>query len=157
MICGKLGRPRTLCRRESLQRLPAVHPPCQRRHDQRTAYARQRVRIAPALPVSRRECPGCRQRVRVSDTCAGRARAAGGEGRRGRAYPGIGEVGQDEYREECWGRELLGSGRVAYVVADGRKGWTGRGGEDGFDAIHVGAAAAGFHQELVDQLKSPGR
>jgi len=55
------------------------------------------------------------------------------------------------------GRELLDKGGIVFVKADGRKGWTGTGGEDGYDAIHVGAAAAGFHQELIDQLKSPGR
>ena len=26
-----------------------------------------------------------------------------------------------------------------------------------YDAIHVGAAAADFHQPLIDQLKAPGR
>jgi len=55
------------------------------------------------------------------------------------------------------GRELLEQGGIVFVKADGRRGWTGKGGEEGWDAIHVGAAAAGFHQELIDQLKSPGR
>ena len=55
------------------------------------------------------------------------------------------------------GRGLLDSGGIVYVKADGRKGWTGEGGKEGYDAIHVGAAAAGFHQELIDQLKAPGR
>ncbi|GAB7337366.1 hypothetical protein MBLNU457_g2714t1 [Dothideomycetes sp. NU457] len=55
------------------------------------------------------------------------------------------------------GKELLDTGGIVFVKADGRKGWTGKGGELGWDAIHVGAAAAGFHQELIDQLKSPGR
>lgn len=52
------------------------------------------------------------------------------------------------------GRELLESGAVKYVTADGRKGWA-----EGapYDAIHVGAAAAEHHQTLVDQLKAPGR
>jgi protein-L-isoaspartate(D-aspartate) O-methyltransferase len=55
------------------------------------------------------------------------------------------------------GRELLANGSITYVKADGRKGWTGKGGEGGYDVIHVGAAAVGFHQELIDQLKRPGR
>ena len=55
------------------------------------------------------------------------------------------------------GRESLDNGVIAFFRGDGRMGWTGQGGEGGYDAIHVGAAAAGFHQELIDQLKAPGR
>ncbi|KAF4556308.1 Protein-L-isoaspartate(D-aspartate) O-methyltransferase-like protein [Elsinoe fawcettii] len=55
------------------------------------------------------------------------------------------------------GRELLESGTIKYVKGDGRKGWTGKGGEEGFNAIHVGAATNGWHQELIDQLRKPGR
>ncbi|KAF2459492.1 protein-L-isoaspartate O-methyltransferas-like protein [Lineolata rhizophorae] len=52
------------------------------------------------------------------------------------------------------GRELLESGVVKFVKGDGRKGWS----EDApYDAIHVGAAAAEHHVDLVDQLKAPGR
>ena len=52
------------------------------------------------------------------------------------------------------GREVLASGLVRFVKADGRLGWK----EDApYDAIHVGAAAAEHHQTLVDQLKAPGR
>lgn len=52
------------------------------------------------------------------------------------------------------GREMLASGLVRFVKADGRLGWK----EDAlYDAIHVGAAAAEHHQTLVDQLKAPGR
>ncbi|CAD0026238.1 unnamed protein product, partial [Aureobasidium pullulans] len=54
------------------------------------------------------------------------------------------------------GRQLLANGSITYVKADGRKGWTGKGGEKGYDVIHVGAAAVGFHQDLIDQLKRPG-
>jgi len=52
------------------------------------------------------------------------------------------------------GREMLASGTVKFVKADGRLGW-----KEGapYDAIHVGAAAAEHHQMLVDQLKAPGR
>ncbi|KAI5361281.1 Putative protein-L-isoaspartate(D-aspartate) O-methyltransferase [Septoria linicola] len=52
------------------------------------------------------------------------------------------------------GRGLLGSGQLKYVKGDGRLGWEA---EAPYDAIHVGAAAAGHQQKLVDQLKSPGR
>ncbi|KAG7134461.1 protein-L-isoaspartate O-methyltransferase like [Verticillium longisporum] len=54
------------------------------------------------------------------------------------------------------GRGLLGSGRVKFRTGDGRAGWT-EDGNEGWDAIHVGAAAAELHQTLVDQLRSPGR
>lgn len=52
------------------------------------------------------------------------------------------------------GRQLLQSGAIKYIKADGRQGW-----KEGapYDAIHVGAAAAEHHQALTDQLKAPGR
>jgi protein-L-isoaspartate(D-aspartate) O-methyltransferase len=52
------------------------------------------------------------------------------------------------------GRRMLDSGQVKFVTGDGRKGWT-----EGapYAAIHVGAAAAKHHEELTEQLKSPGR
>lgn len=52
------------------------------------------------------------------------------------------------------GREMLASGRVKFVTGDGRKGY-----KEGapYDCIHVGAAAARHHEELVEQLRSPGR
>lgn len=46
---------------------------------------------------------------------------------------------------------------MVFVTGDGRKGWRGKGGEEGWDAIHVGAAAQGWHQELIEQLRGPGR
>lgn len=52
------------------------------------------------------------------------------------------------------GKKMLESGQVKFVTGDGRKGWE----EDApYDAIHVGAAAAEHHAELIDQLKAPGR
>lgn len=52
------------------------------------------------------------------------------------------------------GKKMLESGQVKFVLGDGRKGWK----EDApYDAIHVGAAAAEHHQELTEQLKTPGR
>jgi protein-L-isoaspartate(D-aspartate) O-methyltransferase len=52
------------------------------------------------------------------------------------------------------GRELLESQRVELVCGDGRKGYAALA---PYDAIHVGAAAKVLHEELVEQLKSPGR
>ncbi|KAM3919245.1 protein-L-isoaspartate(D-aspartate) O-methyltransferase-like isoform 1-T1 [Leptodactylus fuscus] len=50
--------------------------------------------------------------------------------------------------------ELLSTGRIKFVVGDGRLGHP----EDGpYDAIHVGAAAAIVPQELLNQLKPGGR
>ena len=52
------------------------------------------------------------------------------------------------------GQEMLSSGKVKFIMGDGRKGWA-EGGP--YDAIHVGAAATEAHPTLLDQLKSPGR
>ncbi|RMD41018.1 hypothetical protein DV735_g4133, partial [Chaetothyriales sp. CBS 134920] len=52
------------------------------------------------------------------------------------------------------GRRLLESKKVQFIRGDGRKGYAAGA---PYDAIHVGAAAVSLHQELVDQLKSPGR
>ncbi|XP_075700927.1 protein-L-isoaspartate(D-aspartate) O-methyltransferase-like isoform X3 [Rhinoderma darwinii] len=50
--------------------------------------------------------------------------------------------------------ELLRTGRIKFIVGDGRLGYS----EDGpYDAIHVGAAAATVPQELLNQLKPGGR
>jgi len=65
---------------------------------------------------------------------------------------GEGNVGKSER-----GREMLRGGLVKFVVGDGRKGWREDGEEEGWDAIHVGAAAVELHEELIDQLRSPGR
>ncbi|KAE8449979.1 hypothetical protein EG329_007118 [Mollisiaceae sp. DMI_Dod_QoI] len=69
------------------------------------------------------------------------------------------DLGDENMKKSERGRELLASGKVSFVVGDGRKGWVGEKGEEkeGWDAIHVGAAALELHQELVDQLRSPGR
>jgi protein-L-isoaspartate(D-aspartate) O-methyltransferase len=68
------------------------------------------------------------------------------------------DLGERNMKKSERGRQLLGEGKVSFVVGDGRKGWSeGEDGEKGWDAIHVGAAAAELHQELVDQLRSPGR
>ncbi|KAK3677170.1 hypothetical protein LTR78_002708 [Recurvomyces mirabilis] len=64
------------------------------------------------------------------------------------------EMGVQNTRKSAEGRDLMESGGIKYVKADGRLGWQE---EAPYDAIHVGAAAADFHQALIDQLKAPGR
>ncbi|XP_038660984.1 protein-L-isoaspartate(D-aspartate) O-methyltransferase isoform X2 [Scyliorhinus canicula] len=49
---------------------------------------------------------------------------------------------------------LLSSGRIKFLVGDGRQGYPE---EAPFDAIHVGAAASTVPQALLDQLKPGGR
>lgn len=84
--------------------------------------------------------------------------------------PQLQEMGIANMRKSAQGREFLESGRVKFRVGDGRKGWV-EPDEDlrdveipeverkgkGWDAIHVGASAVTLHQELVDQLRAPGR
>jgi protein-L-isoaspartate(D-aspartate) O-methyltransferase len=78
------------------------------------------------------------------------------------------DLGEANMRKSEEGRGLLERGRVRFVVGDGRKGWVDPegegeakdpGGEEerGWDAIHVGAAAVKVHEELVAQLRRPGR
>ena len=68
------------------------------------------------------------------------------------------DLGEKNMSKSERGKGMLEGGRVSFVVGDGRKGWN-QGGDEGkgWDAIHVGAAAEELHQELVDQLRSPGR
>ncbi|XP_060687716.1 protein-L-isoaspartate(D-aspartate) O-methyltransferase isoform X2 [Hemiscyllium ocellatum] len=49
---------------------------------------------------------------------------------------------------------LLSSGRIKFLVGDGRQGYPE---EAPYDAIHVGAAASMVPQALLDQLKPGGR
>ena len=67
---------------------------------------------------------------------------------------GLVNLAEENMRKSEKGKELLGSGRVKFVKADGRLGW-----KEGapYDAIHVGAAAAEAHEALIEQLKAPGR
>lgn len=89
--------------------------------------------------------------------------------------PQLQALGVANMRKSAGGRALLDSGRVRFRVGDGRKGWVepnepteptnehedddgvGDEGRGGWDAIHVGASAVTLHQELVDQLRAPGR
>lgn len=64
------------------------------------------------------------------------------------------DIGMENTMKSAQGKELMRIGSIKYVKGDGRLGWPE---EAPYDAIHVGAAAAGFHQSLIDQLKAPGR
>ena len=73
------------------------------------------------------------------------------------------ELGEKNMKKSKEGREFLDSGKVKFTVGDGRKGWVEEpregeeAGGEGWDAIHVGASAKEVHEELLAQLKSPGR
>lgn len=64
------------------------------------------------------------------------------------------DLSRENTGKSAEGRELMEKGILQYVRGDGRLGWEA---EAPYDAIHVGAAAAGHQQRLIDQLKSPGR
>lgn len=72
------------------------------------------------------------------------------------------DLGERNMRRSDEGSRLIDSGKVKFVVGDGRKGFQEppRKGEEQFgtqwDVIHVGASAAKVHKELIDQLKAPG-
>jgi len=68
--------------------------------------------------------------------------------------PQLVELARENMRRSAEGAEMVESGRVEFVRADGRLGW---GAGAPYDAIHVGAAAAEAHQELIAQLRAPGR
>ncbi|VBB81689.1 Putative beta-aspartate methyltransferase [Podospora comata] len=70
------------------------------------------------------------------------------------------ELGERNMKKSREGRELIEGGKVRFRVGDGRKGWRDEEEEEGrksWDAIHVGAAAVKVHEELLEQLASPGR
>lgn len=68
------------------------------------------------------------------------------------------ELGERNMEKSEEGRKLLKEGKVQFVKGDGRKGWVDDdANEKGWDAIHVGAAAVTLHEELISQLRSPGR
>ncbi|GAB7365837.1 hypothetical protein MBLNU230_g7169t1 [Neophaeotheca triangularis] len=80
--------------------------------------------------------------------------------------PALVEMGRENMGKSEEGRGLLagegggGEGaRVSFVLGDGRLGWDRREdmGDEGWDAIHVGAAAKGFQERLVGLLRRPGR
>jgi protein-L-isoaspartate(D-aspartate) O-methyltransferase len=67
---------------------------------------------------------------------------------------GLVDLARSNMRRSEEGRRLLDTGKVELILGDGRKGYASGG---PYDAIHVGAAAKELHQDLVEQLKSPGR
>lgn len=67
---------------------------------------------------------------------------------------GLVDLARQNMQRSEEGRRLLETGKVELIKGDGRKGYK-EGGP--YDAIHVGAAAKELHQDLIDQLKSPGR
>lgn len=68
------------------------------------------------------------------------------------------DLGERNMGKSQRGREFLQRGNVEFVVGDGRKGWNNDPSDvEGWDAIHVGAAASELHRELVEQLNAPGR
>jgi len=67
---------------------------------------------------------------------------------------GLVDMARANMAKSASGRQMLESGIVEFVLGDGRKGHPAAG---PYDAIHVGAAAKEVHEELLDQLKSPGR
>ena len=67
---------------------------------------------------------------------------------------GLVDMSRANMQKSARGRELLESQRVELVCGDGRRGYALLA---PYDAIHVGAAAREMHEELVGQLKSPGR
>lgn len=67
-------------------------------------------------------------------------------------------MGENNMSKSEGGRALLASGRVRFRLGDGRKGWVEPGeAQAEWDVIHVGASAIELHDELVQQLRSPGR
>lgn len=87
--------------------------------------------------------------------------------------PALRNMAEANMRKSAGGRALLDAGKVRFVVGDGRKGWretetetepTEPGASAGdaasgglWDVIHVGASAVQLHEELVRQLRAPGR
>lgn len=68
--------------------------------------------------------------------------------------PELTDMSQANLRKAKDTAAMLESGSIKIVTGDGRLGYAANG---PYDAIHVGAAASEIHQELIDQLKSPGR
>ncbi|KAH7317148.1 protein-L-isoaspartate O-methyltransferase [Stachybotrys elegans] len=72
------------------------------------------------------------------------------------------DLGEANMRKSSEGRDLLDSGRVKFLLGDGRLGLEEppREGEEqggtGWHVIHVGASAKEVHQQLLDQLRAPG-
>lgn len=68
-------------------------------------------------------------------------------------------LGQRNMESSHSGRAFLESGRVRFCIGDGRHGFRDNmeHEQEGGDAIHVGAGAIKLHEDLVQQLRCPGR
>ncbi|KZV98155.1 protein-l-isoaspartate o-methyltransferase [Exidia glandulosa HHB12029] len=87
--------------------------------------------------------------------CACMARLIGGADTGTGAVVGIEHVPElVEWSRENVVKDGLDASRVTFICGDGRKGYPSSG---PYDAIHVGAAAPSLCDDLVDQLKAPGR
>lgn len=69
---------------------------------------------------------------------------------------GLVDLAWGNMEKSAEGREWLREGKVRFVKGDGRLGFKDDD-EEGWDAIHVGAAAKEAHEALVEQLRCPGR
>ncbi|KAF7912436.1 uncharacterized protein EAF01_001457 [Botrytis porri] len=67
------------------------------------------------------------------------------------------DMGETNVMKSEQGRKWIKEKNVEFVVGDGREGWKDSDGQEGWDAIHVGAAATEIHEALIEQLRSPGR
>ncbi|KAI5859940.1 protein-L-isoaspartate O-methyltransferase, partial [Durotheca rogersii] len=92
---------------------------------------------------------------------SGRARFRVGDGRRGWSEPkpaaDIPGVGGPAAASAAESRQMRGDAAAAAAAAAAAGAGATAEDEGGWDAIHVGAAAAELHDELVRQLRSPGR
>ncbi|KAL9114159.1 MAG: hypothetical protein Q9227_001931 [Pyrenula ochraceoflavens] len=68
--------------------------------------------------------------------------------------PGLVEKSRENMAKSEEGKQMLDSAKVELICGDGRKGFA-QGGP--YDAIHVGAAAREIHNDLIEQLRAPGR
>lgn len=67
------------------------------------------------------------------------------------------DLGETNMMKSEKGKKWLQEKKVEFVLGDGRQGWIDPDGEEGWDAIHVGAAAMEIHEALIQQLRCPGR
>ncbi|KAA8894278.1 protein-L-isoaspartate O-methyltransferase [Sphaerosporella brunnea] len=68
--------------------------------------------------------------------------------------PQLVQMSEQNLRRDPLHSQMLDEGRIKMVKADGREGYP----EEGpYDAIHVGAAAAGMPEKLIEQLAAPGK
>lgn len=99
----------------------------------------------------------------TSSSCSSTQNPGEAEGRRTGKVVGLEHIrelrnlGENNMAKSEKGIRWLRERKVEFVVGDGREGWIDADGEEGWDAIHVGAAAIEIHEALIEQLRSPGR